>query len=134
LRRRHAAADRTFDSEAAAKAIAPFLDERAVAVAHVDLTRLDVDVVAAWVVKLTKIKPEAIAEPQKFLAEAVKSLTKAGAKDLYFVMTIQQRGDDVLLRGRAGGGRGGRRQDREAFTAISRMTEVLASRRSTRTW
>jgi len=44
-----------------------------------------VDVVAAWVVKLTKIQTGGIAEPQKFLAEAVKSLTKAGAKDLYFV-------------------------------------------------
>src|SRR5579872_2472151 len=91
------AADRAFDADAAAKAIAPFLDERAVVVAHVDLTRVDVDAVAAWIVKLTKIKPDAIAQQQQFLADAVKALTKAGAKDTYFVLTIQQRGDDSLF-------------------------------------
>jgi len=49
-------------------------------------------------------------------------------------MTIQQRGDDVYfavvpVEAGADAGKIG-----EAFTAISRMTEVLASRRSTRTW
>ena len=92
------AADRTFDPEAAAKAVAPFIDERAVAVAHVDLTRVDVDALAALFFKLTQVKPEAVAEPQKFLTDTFKALTKAGAKDVYFVLTLQDpRQGDVLF-------------------------------------
>jgi hypothetical protein len=94
------AADRTFDPEAAAKTIAPFIDERTMVVAHVDLTRVDVDTIAAWAVKLTKVKPEAIANQQKFMADAVKMLTKGGAKDIYFVLRAPKGGDPNDLGGR----------------------------------
>ena len=45
------AADRKFDADAAAKAIAPFLDDRTVAVVHVDLTRW------TWTPSLKNLSP-----------------------------------------------------------------------------
>ena len=82
------AADRKFDADAAAKAIAPFLDDRTVAVAHVDLTRVDVDVIADKIVALTKFKPDDVAEPKKAAAGIVQTLTKAGARDAFLVVSL----------------------------------------------
>jgi hypothetical protein len=82
------AADRKFDADADAKAIAPFLDDRTVAVAHVDLTRLDVDALADKIAALTKLKPDDLAEPKKVAAEVAQALTKAGVRDAFLVVSL----------------------------------------------
>ncbi len=59
------AAERKFDPDAAAMAVAPFLDDRTVAVLHVDLTRIDVDAFADKLGTATKAKKEELAEERK---------------------------------------------------------------------
>jgi hypothetical protein len=78
-------ADRKFDPDASAKAVAPFLDDSVMVVAHLDLTRLDAGGVVEWFGKMMKAKPEEIAEPKKMLTNLAQGLTKAGVKDVYFV-------------------------------------------------
>jgi hypothetical protein len=82
------AAERKFDAEAAAKAVAPFLDDRTVAVAHVDLTRIDVDAFAEKIAALTKMKADNLADEKKAVAGLLQALTKAGAKDAFFVVSL----------------------------------------------
>jgi hypothetical protein len=82
------AADRKFDPDAAAKAVAPFLDDRTVAVAHVDLTRLDADAFAEKIVALTKMKADDIADEKKAATGLVQTLTKAGVKDAFLVVSL----------------------------------------------
>jgi hypothetical protein len=81
------AAERKFDPAATAKAVAPYLDERTVAVVHVDLTRIDADALADQFATLTKIKLEDFADEKKTAADMLKSLTKAGAKDAFLIVT-----------------------------------------------
>ncbi len=82
------AADHKFDPEAAAKAVAPYLDDRTVAVVHVDLTRIDVDAFADKFAALTKLKPDDLAQEKKAAAGLLQTLTKAGAKDAFFVVSL----------------------------------------------
>ena len=82
------AADRKFDPEAAAKAVAPFLDDRTVAVVQVDLTRLDVDALAEKFAALTKTKLDDLAEEKKAVALMLQTLSKAGAKDAFLVVSL----------------------------------------------
>src|SRR5262249_26833601 len=79
------AADRKFDPDAAAKAVAPFLDDSATAVAHADLTRLDVHAVTDWLAKLAHLEEEDVAGPGNFFRTAVEALTGAGARDVFLV-------------------------------------------------
>ncbi len=82
------AADRKFDADAAAKTIAPYLDDRTVAVVHVDLTRLDVDAFADKFAALTKMKLDDLAQEKKAVAFLLQTLTKAGAKDAFLVVSL----------------------------------------------
>ncbi len=80
--------------EARAAAVAPFLDEQTVAVARLDLTRIDLAAALQWVAKAGRLK----AEQAQYLEEtfdlgAVKrvlgGLTGAGARDLYLVFSLE---------------------------------------------
>ena len=82
------AADRHFDSEAAAKAVAPFLDERTVAVVHVDLMRIDVDAFADKYAVLTQKKLDDLAQEKKAIASLLQTLSKGGAKDVFLVVSL----------------------------------------------
>ena len=82
------AAERKFDPEAAAKAVAPYLDDRVVAVLHVDLTAVDVNAIAAKVADLAKADADALPFPRKEAADAVKLWTDAGARDVYFIVSL----------------------------------------------
>jgi Protein of unknown function (DUF1559) len=88
------AADRKFDPVAAAKVIAPFLDDRTVAVVHVDLTRLDVDAIAKRLADLANIKVEEI-EEKKAVSDTLQALLKAGAKDLFVVVSVSDLPTDM---------------------------------------
>src|SRR5262249_41809836 len=81
-------ADRKFDADAAAKAVSPFLDDDTVAVIHVDLTRLDADRLHEQLGTLGRLQPGDLKEQKKALADAVKKLTDAGAKDVFMVFSI----------------------------------------------
>ena len=83
-----AAAERKFDPDACAKAVAPFLDERTVAVLHVDLTAVDVGAVADKLADLAKVNADALPFARKEMAASVKELTGAGARDLYVVVSL----------------------------------------------
>jgi hypothetical protein len=82
------AADRKFDPDAAAKAVAPYLDDRTVAVVHVDLTRVNVDAFAEKFAALTKMKLDDLAQEKKAAASLLDTLKKAGAKDAFLVVSL----------------------------------------------
>ncbi len=82
------AAERKFDPEACAKAVAPYLDDSTFAVVHVDLAAVDVDALAAKVAAVGKVQADALPFPRKETAAAVKWLTDAGARDLYVVVSL----------------------------------------------
>jgi hypothetical protein len=82
------AADRKFDADAAAKAVAPYLDDRTVAVVHVDLTRVDVDALFKQLVAAAGLKDADVAESKKATGETLQALLKAGAKDAFVVFSL----------------------------------------------
>jgi hypothetical protein len=82
------AADRNFDPEAAAKAVAPFLDERTVAVVHVDLMRVDVEAFADKYAVLTQRKLDDLAQEKKAIASVLQTLSKSGAKEAFLVVSL----------------------------------------------
>jgi Protein of unknown function (DUF1559) len=83
-----AAAAPPFDPDARAKAVAPFLDDRSVIVAHVDLTRVDADALAARLAESAKMDVKDLAGPKRDLADLLADLTKAGARDVYCVFSL----------------------------------------------
>ncbi len=82
------AADRKFDAEACAKAVAPYLDDQTVAVLHVDLTAVDVNALVEKAAALAKTDPDELPLPRKEAVAAVKALNGAGAHDLYVVVSL----------------------------------------------
>ena len=83
-----AQADGPADGNAAAKAIAPFIDEQAFAVVRVDLKAFDVDELSGKFSKLSGMPEKNIAEPRKHIRDVLAQLTKAGASDLYVVISL----------------------------------------------
>jgi prepilin-type processing-associated H-X9-DG protein len=88
------AADRKFDPDAAAKAVAPFLDDTVMVVGHLDLTRVDAAAIVDWAAKVGQAKPQEIAEPKKVLTNLAQGLSKAGVKDVYLVVGVGPTGGD----------------------------------------
>jgi hypothetical protein len=82
--------EKRFDAEARAKTVAPFLDEQTIAVGHVDLTRVDVNAIAEKLTEFGKLKEEDIAGPKNVAGDSVAALTKAGARDLYCVVSMAE--------------------------------------------
>jgi hypothetical protein len=75
-------------AEAPAKALAPFLDDRTVAVLHVNLAAVDVDALAARLAAAGRIDVKELAAPKKGLSAFLKALTGAGVKELYVVASL----------------------------------------------
>ena len=82
------AADKKFDAEARAKAVAPYLDDQTVAVLHVDLSLVDADAVVTKATALANMEAEAVAAYRKNLTASLKSLADAGAHDVYIVFSL----------------------------------------------
>ncbi|MFH1268385.1 MAG: DUF1559 domain-containing protein, partial [Planctomycetota bacterium] len=77
-----------FDPGARAKTIAPFIDEQTVAVVYVDLARIEVDPLLD---KLVELVPEAqgdVEDARLDFNRARDGLLKAGARELYVVMSL----------------------------------------------
>jgi prepilin-type processing-associated H-X9-DG protein len=82
-----------FDPDARAAAVAPYLDEQAFGVIHIDLAKVHLAEARKLVIsKLTMLPKEAPAQMEKEEAQATKwlaALTKAGAREIYVVLSLQ---------------------------------------------
>jgi hypothetical protein len=84
-----AASAEKFDPQRLAEVVAPCLDDRTVIVAHLDLTRLDPDKVAARAAALAGIDGKELAPLAARVREkVVDPLTKAGARELFIVFSL----------------------------------------------
>jgi hypothetical protein len=82
------AADRKFDAEACAKAVAPYLDDQTVAVIHVNLAELNVNDLLNKLAALAKIDAGAMKAPRKEALAAAQALADAGAWEFYVVVSL----------------------------------------------
>jgi hypothetical protein len=73
---------------ATAKLVAPYLDDQAFAIAHVDLASLDVDAAVERFAKLAGVNVQQLADPRRAVREAVAAFRKAGANELYAVLSV----------------------------------------------
>ncbi|HEV2948997.1 MAG TPA: DUF1559 domain-containing protein [Gemmataceae bacterium] len=80
--------DKKFDADARAKAVAPFLDDQTILIAHGDLTRLDVDAIAAKLTEYARPFEEHLAEAKRELGDWFGAWTKAGVRDMYVVVSL----------------------------------------------
>lgn len=83
-----ASAAEKFDAEARARAIAPFIDEQTMIVAHVDLTRIDADGLLNWAVETGRLEAKEIEAFRRQLRGWLADLTKAGGKEMYVVASL----------------------------------------------
>jgi hypothetical protein len=80
--------------ETRAAAVAPFLDEQTIALAHLDLTRIDLAATVKWVAEAGRLKAgQAQYLEETFDLGAVKrvlgELTRAGARDFYLLFSLE---------------------------------------------
>jgi hypothetical protein len=68
--------------------VAPYLDEQTVAVAHVNLAALDADAAVERFAKVAGIDPKQLAGPGREFREGVAAFQKAGATDLYAILSM----------------------------------------------
>ena len=92
-----AAAAETFDAEARARAVAPFLDAQTVAVAHVDLTRIDADALLDWAAEVGPPEGKELEVSRRDLRGRLADLTRAGARELYVVVSLADLPREPLL-------------------------------------
>jgi len=83
-----AAAQEKFDPTARAKTIAPFVDQQAVGVLRVDLTRVALEPLLAKLGELIPESRENLAEARLKAGPALAAFMKAGGKDVYYVLTF----------------------------------------------
>lgn len=81
-------ADTPFNPTAAAKMLAPYLDEQTVAVARIDLDAVDIDELSEKLVKLSGIPANQINEGRKHVRDVHAQLRKAGAAELFTVISL----------------------------------------------
>ena len=84
-----AAAENPFDPEARAKAIAPFLDAQTITLAHVDLTRVDVEAVAALFTDIGHLTAEEVAPFKQAAQSWMTAFKNAGGKEIYLVASAE---------------------------------------------
>ncbi|HEY1859310.1 MAG TPA: DUF1559 domain-containing protein [Gemmataceae bacterium] len=83
-----AAAEKKFDPDVPAKAIAPYLDDQVFGIGHADLTRIDFDKALAFFKELGKFEGKEIDEPSRQAREWLTAFLKAGGKDIYLVLSM----------------------------------------------
>jgi hypothetical protein len=82
------AAEQKFDAEACSKAVAPYLDDRTIAVLHVDLTALDVDALFNKAAGVAKMDAGAVLASRKEAKALVKAFTDAGAHEFFVIVSL----------------------------------------------
>src|SRR5262249_24894672 len=63
-------------------------DRQTVAIAHVDLTRIDTDALLDWAVEVGHLEAQEIEEPRREARGWLADLIKAGGKELYVVVSL----------------------------------------------
>lgn len=86
---RFATAADKFDAAAAAKTIAPFIDDETLAVVRIDVARLNVDAVLAELKKLVPVPMEEVAKAQPLADKAVRDFKAAGGQEAYVVVSLR---------------------------------------------
>jgi len=92
-----AAGEKQFDPDARARAIAPFRDEQAFAVFHVDLTKVDTDKLRDKLVELTKENREEITKDMARFGRDLAAFKDAGGKDVFMVFSLADIPEPGLL-------------------------------------
>src|SRR6516162_5396365 len=77
-----------FDAKARAQAIAPYLDEQTVVVAHIDVSVLNLDAILAAIPGVSKRDADELAALKTNVAPWLADFTNAGAKELYIVFSL----------------------------------------------
>jgi WD40 repeat protein len=75
-------------AENRAKAVAPFCDERTVAIVHVDLQKVDRDKVVDKIAEFTKQPRATIARPLASFIRGLEAFKAAGGKDVFMVFSL----------------------------------------------
>jgi hypothetical protein len=83
-----AAGAKKFDPEARAKFLAPFLDAQTIGVIHVDVTRIDVDLLSARLAEAARWSSKELAREKALLQEKLGAFAKAGVKEVYVVFSL----------------------------------------------
>jgi hypothetical protein len=83
-----AAADPPFDPGAVARAAAPYLDDRTLAVGHLDLSRLDADALLTAFARLAGMDDQASRPGREAVKKSLDAFRAAGGKDAYLVFSI----------------------------------------------
>ena len=83
-----AAADQVPGTDARARAVAPYLDEQTIGLAHVDVARLSLDALVGQLAGLTKLPAQDLARFQQAARRWVTDFTRAGGKDLYLIVSL----------------------------------------------
>src|SRR5260370_18463657 len=82
------AADNRFDPEARAKAIAPFVDAQTLALAHVDVTRVDVERLVTTLSNVANLPAEEVGPLKQTVEQWIADFKKAGGKEVYLVASL----------------------------------------------
>ncbi len=82
-------------ADARARTIAPFVDEQTVAVAHVDLSRLDADALLDWVAEVGRVDKKELEDARREGRAWLADFRKAGGKDLYFLVNLTDLAADL---------------------------------------
>jgi hypothetical protein len=83
-----AAAEPAFDPAVLAKKVAPFCDEKTIAIFHIDLWKIDGEQVVDKVVQFTKLPREQVARESAMVWQNVAAFKDAGGKDLFVVVSL----------------------------------------------
>jgi hypothetical protein len=84
-----AAAEKPFDPETRALAIAPFLGGQTIALAHVDVTRVDVERLAAMFTDVGYVAAEEIAPLKQAAQPWIVDFKRAGGKEIYLLANAE---------------------------------------------
>jgi hypothetical protein len=95
-----APAQERFDPAAAAAAVAPYVDEQTIAVAHVNLRNIDFGAVRKYLVELMELEPAETAmleNAESTLRQWSEQLKSAGGSELYVVVSMSRLSSPFLI-------------------------------------
>jgi hypothetical protein len=82
------AAAEGFDPEARSREIAPFLDAQTIALAHLDLTRVDLEGLVAAVTDIAHLEAEEVTPFKQTAQQWIADFKKAGGKEAYLAASL----------------------------------------------
>src|SRR5262245_38434787 len=83
-----ATGDNPPDADARARAVSPYLDAQAIALARVDVGRIDLNALISKVAELGKIEAQLLTPLKGVVGRWTTDFKNAGGKDIYFVFSL----------------------------------------------